>query len=155
LVQKEVTLKKDFETKVQEAANLKAYETQMVEMKEMFSGLLKQLPGDTEVPGLLDDISNKGLESGLVFNSIDLQSEKTQAYYIELPIKINVTGDYHDFGSFVSGVAALPRIVTLHDFKIEKVSESKQQKDPDEIIPRGRLTMEIIAKTYRYRDQES
>src|SRR5690606_34479888 len=95
-----------------------AYRIQMTEMEASFEALLKQLPQDTEVPGLLDDISNKGEDSGLIFDVVDLQAEKREEFYIELPIEIVVRGGYHDFGSFVSGIASLPRIVTLGDFLI-------------------------------------
>jgi len=148
---REVDLRKDFEVKVNEAANLEAYRIQMVEMRESFDALLKQLPQDTEVPGLLDDISNKGLDSGLTFDTIDLQSEKTEEFYIELPIEINVKGGYHDFGAFVSGVAGLPRIVTLHDFSVRAAGSSKDENGSS---GRNQLAMVITAKTYRYRPQE-
>jgi type IV pilus assembly protein PilO len=92
------------------------------------------------VPGLLEDITNKGVESGLEIKKIELQAEQAKEFYIELPISIEVTGTYHDFGTFVSGIAALPRIVTLHDFKM-----STDPKAP------GVLTMSIAAKTYRYK----
>ena len=141
----ELTLKEEFEKKVNEAANLEAYRAQIVEMDESFEALLKQLPQDTEVPGLLEDISTKGLDSGLTFNTIDLKPENPQEFYIELPISINVTGGYHDFGSFVSGIAGLPRIVTLHDFEIDPMKNEGGQ---------GMLEMTIIAKTYRYKATE-
>ncbi|MEE8056526.1 MAG: type 4a pilus biogenesis protein PilO [Pseudomonadales bacterium] len=139
--QKEQTLKTEFERKAFQAANLKAYRKQMEEMEESFGALVSQLPSDTEVPGLLEDMTNKGLESGLEISSIELGSERSEEYYIELPIEIEVEGNYHDFGSFVSGIAGLPRIVTLHNFKIE------QQKS-------SALKMQITAKTYRYKDLE-
>ena len=137
----EGTLKKSFETKAFQAANLVAYREQMAEMEKSFGALIRQLPGDTEVPGLLEDIDEKGITSGLQITSIDLQPEKTAEFYIELPISINVTGTYHDMGSFVSGVAAMPRIVTLHEYQIKK------SKGGD------LLDMTILAKTYRYKDQ--
>ncbi len=137
---KELDLKKEFEDKAFKAANLEALRNQMKEMEESFGALVSQLPTDTEVPGLLEDITNKGLESGLEITSIKLQAEQAKEFYIELPISIEVTGTYHDFGTFVSGIAALPRIVTLHDFKM-----SADSKTP------GVLTMSISAKTYRYK----
>lgn len=142
---REKDLRTEFEQKVNEAANLEAYRIQMEEMEESFEALLKQLPQDTEVPGLLDDISNKGLDSGLTFDTIDLKPEKTEEFYIELPIEIHVKGGYHDFGSFVSGVAGLPRIVTLHDFRVKKNTKK------DSSGGRNELGMVITAKTYRYR----
>lgn len=164
---KEVGLKDEFEKKVNEAANLEAYRAQMVEMEKSFEALLKQLPADTEVPGLLDDISAKGLDSGLTFKTIDLKAEKSSDYYIELPIEITVAGGYHDFGSFVSGIAALPRIVTLDDFAIElntkkpgasggDAASGKGAKAPKDAVPTpaGQLNMKINAKTYRYKPIE-
>lgn len=134
----EVTLKKEFEKKAGEAANLEAYKAQIAEMKKTFGGLLRQLPSDTEVPGLLEDITNTGLGSGLDFKSIKLQKERTREFYVELPIAISANGGYHELASFVSGVASLPRIVTLHDFQIRPMKG-------------GILQMKITAKTYRYK----
>jgi type IV pilus assembly protein PilO len=161
---KEASLRSEFEQKVQDAANLDAYRAQMKEMADSFSALLLQLPKDTEVPGLLDDISNNGQQSGLNFEAIDLQQEKKADFYIELPISIKVKGGYHDFGAFVSGVAGLPRIVTLHDFVIiptsdegkkEKVGgEEKSQKDDSQARNSEELSMVIMAKTYRYKSAE-
>ena len=140
--QQEIELRKEFQDKSFRAANLEAYREQLEEIEERFSGLLKQLPKDSEVPGLLEDITQMGLNSGLEFESITLQPEVAQQFYVELPIQINVRGSYHDLATFVSSVAGLPRIVTLGDFEIAPVSES----NPD------LLGMEIIAKTYRYND---
>ncbi len=140
---KEEQLKKDFEKKAFEAANLDAYRQQLKEMEESFGALVKQLPSDTEVPGLLEDITNKGLLNGMKIASIDLQPEIQREFYVELPISISASGSYHDLGAFVSSMAALPRIVTLHDFTIS--------------APKGdanNLQIYIIAKTYRYRDDE-
>lgn len=140
----EVTLKQQFSTKAFQAANLDAYKVQMKEMEESFGALLRQLPSDTEVPGLLEDITRTGLGSGLEFEEIKLQPEVVQQFYIELPIQISVVGGYHDLATFVSGVASLPRIVTLHDFEIK----------PAEADSVSRLRMSVLAKTYRYNDQE-
>lgn len=142
--QLEITLKRDFEKKAFEAANLQAYERQMVEMEESFGALVSQLPSDTEVPGLLEDITNKGELNGLTINTIDLLEERPQEFYVELPIQINAVGSYHDLGAFVSGMAGLPRIVTLHDFEI--VAEGNAT---------NMLKMNILAKTYRYRDGDN
>ncbi|WP_045857377.1 type IV pilus inner membrane component PilO [Teredinibacter purpureus] len=147
---KEVQLKTSFETKAFEAANLDRYRQQMLEMKESFGTLVSRLPTDTEVPGLLEDIDNKGVESRLSIQSIALQNEVSTEFYIELPIKINVSGGYHEFGAFVSGVAGMPRIVTLHNFRISKPSSSSGAG-----LTNSTLTMEIIAKTYRYKSQGS
>jgi type IV pilus assembly protein PilO len=139
----EVTLKEQFATKAFKAANLDAYKAQMTEMQTSFGALLRQLPSDTEVPGLLEDITRTGLGSGLEFEEIKLLPEAAQQFYIELPIQITVVGAYHDLATFVSGVASLPRIVTLHDFEIKPVEPGSTQK----------LRMSILAKTYRYNDK--
>ena len=137
----EVELRSEFEKKAFQAANLEAYRKQMQEMQESFGALVSQLPSDTEVPGLLEDITNKGMANGLEFDSIQLQAEGTREFYVELPIAISARGSYHDLGAFVSGMAGLPRIVTLHDFVI-------RQLGPDG----GVLSLNITAKTYRYKD---
>ena len=138
----EIKLKKEYEQKAFQAANLDAYRQEMVEMEESFGALVSQLPSDTEVPGLLEDITNKGLLNGLQISSIDLKKEQAEEFYIELPIEIKATGSYHDLGAFVSGMAGLPRIVTLHNFEI--VANKKNTNE---------LDMRILAKTYRYRDE--
>lgn len=140
---KEETLKKEFEKKAFQAANLDAYRQQMVEMEESFGALVSQLPSDTEVPGLLEDITNKGLLNGLEISSIDLQKERAKEFYVELPILITAKGSYHDLGAFISGMAGLPRIVTLHDFELDVKGGNS-----------NRLNMKILAKTYRYKDEE-
>lgn len=141
---KEVELRREFERKSFEAANLDAYRVQMQEMQESFGALVSQLPSDTEVPGLLEDISAKGQQNGMSIENIDLLDEVTEEFYIELPIAITATGSYHNLGAFVSGMAGLPRIVTLHDFDIVMVGDDSAE-----------LVMEITAKTYRYRDGAS
>lgn len=140
----ELELKKDFEKKAFQAANLEAYRQQMVEMEESFGALVSQLPSDTEVPGLLEDITNKGLLNGLEIASIQLQKEAAREFYVELPIAISASGSYHDLGAFISGMAGLPRIVTLHDFTITAKGDDANN-----------LGMSIIAKTYRYKDGEA
>lgn len=139
----ESSLKQQFSSKASLAANLEAYKAQMVEMEESFGMLLRQLPSDTEVPGLLEDITRTGLESGLEFEEIKLQPEVTQQFYIELPIQISVVGTYHDLATFVSAVASLPRIVTLHDFDIKPAGGDSVST----------LSMKVLAKTYRYNDE--
>jgi type IV pilus assembly protein PilO len=136
-------LRADLESKAVLAANLEAYRTQMAEMEATFGDLLRQLPGKTEVPGLIEDITFTGLGSGLNFTTIALANEVVQEFYIELPINVVVTGNYHDFGTFVSGVASLSRIVTLHDFAVAVVGDN-----------RSNLNMTITAKTYRYKTEE-
>ena len=123
LQREEVTLLESFEQKAFRAHNLEQYRQQLVELEASFETLKSQLPKDTEVPGLLEDITHTGLGSGLEFETIALKDEIEKEFYAELPIDIQVSGDYHGFGAFVSGVAALPRIVTLHDFKIVPVKE--------------------------------
>ncbi len=142
VVAEETNLRQTFETKSFQAANLEEYRAQMVEMEKSFGALLSRLPSDTEVPGLLEDIDARGAESGLDINSIRLESEQQSEYYVELPISIDVEGGYHDLGTFVSGVAGMPRIVTLHNFTIARQQDS------------GTLTMQIGAKTYRYKSQD-
>lgn len=139
----EASLKQQFSSKAFQAANLESYKAQMVEMEASFGALLRQLPSDTEVPGLLEDITRTGLGSGLEFEEIKLQPEVTQQFYIELPIQIKVVGAYHDLATFVSGVSSLPRIVTLHDFEIKPQTKDSSSK----------LHMNILAKTYRYNDK--
>lgn len=140
----EENLKADFEKKAFQAANLDAYKRQMAEMEESFGALVSQLPSDTEVPGLLEDITNKGLLNGLEIKSIDLLPEAAKEFYIELPISIVATGTYHDLGAFISGMAGLPRIVTLHDFSISAGAKGS-----------GLLNLSLIAKTYRYKEGEA
>lgn len=139
----EETLKQQFAAKAFQAANLEAYRKQMAEMETSFGALLRQLPSDTEVPGLLEDITRTGLDSGLEFEEIKLKPEIVQQFYIELPIEIRAVGGYHDLATFVSGVASLPRIVTLHDFEIR----------PENARTTSTLRMAILAKTYRYNDK--
>jgi len=141
--QEEVALKEQFTQKVRQAANLEEYKEQMKLMEASFEALLRQLPSDTEVPGLLEDITSAGLNSGLEFEEIKLLPEVTQPFYIELPIQVKVFGGYHDLATFVSAVAGMPRIVTLHDFSIKPVVAGNSSK----------LAMDILVKTYRYNDQ--
>lgn len=148
---KQVALLKEFEDKSFKAMNKDAYKRQLADMEEAFGALLRQLPKETEVPSLLEDITHTGLGSGLVFNQISLGTESRREFYAELPIQIKVTGDYHGFGAFVSGVAALPRIVTLHDFVIIPAkggSGGRKGSSPSAAL----LEMSITAKTYRYSD---
>ena len=138
---KEAELRRDYEAKAFRAANLDAYRKQKDEMEATFGALLKQLPSDTEVPGLLEDITRTAIDNELVIESIDLQPERRTEFYVELPIDIVVEGDYHKIGAFVSGVANLSRIVTLHDFEVRPESSVND------------LKMNILAKTYRYLDE--
>lgn len=139
----EQSLRSDFETKYMQSANLESYRQQAKEMELKFESILRQLPSDTEIPGLIEDISGVGAKNGLTFSKIDLLPERALEYYVEKPIQIEVTGSYHDLGAFVSDIATLSRIVTLHDFDI---SPSGSQRDG-----RGLLKMAVRAKTYRYK----
>ena len=143
--QKEGELKSTFEAKARKAANLEAYEQQLEEMRQSFGAMLRQLPNKTEVADLLVDVSQTGLASGLEFDLFKPQAEMPRDFYAELPISIKVRGTYHEFGAFVSGVAALPRIVTLHDIAI---------LPPAKDATNGDLTMELTAKTYRYLEED-
>jgi len=140
------TLWSEFEEKQAKAANLEAYKQQLAEIERSFGAMLRQLPGRTEVPNLLVDISQTGLGAGLRERLFQPGSESRKDFYAELPIKIRLTGGYHEFGEFVSGIAALPRIVTLHDIQITR--------------PPGRgagaaegLQLDVTAKTYRYLEE--
>jgi len=144
---KEHELKDVFKIKQSKAANLDAYKAQMDEMKLSFGAMLRQLPSKTEVAELLVDVSQTGVKHGLEFDLFRPESEVPAEFYAELPIKLRVSGNYHEFGRFVSDVAELPRIVTLHDFSIKPGSEAKKVGD-------DLLVMEAIAKTYRYIEEE-
>jgi type IV pilus assembly protein PilO len=141
----EADLRSQFENKQQRAANLDAYKAQLAEMERSFGAMLRQLPGKTEVPNLLVDISQTGLAAGLQEKLFQPGTEKSNGFYAELPIKIKLVGSYHQFGAFVSGIAALPRIVTLDDIQISPV-DAKGGYD--------NLTMDVTAKTYRYMEDD-
>jgi type IV pilus assembly protein PilO len=138
----EVALRSEYESKAFQAANLPQYRQQKEEMEASFGAMLRQLPSDTEVPGLIEDITLAALDNGLTIESIDLQQERKAEFYVELPITIVVSGEYHDIGAFVSAVANLSRIVTLHDFEIHPSPSP------------ANLKMSIVAKTYRYLGEE-
>jgi len=137
----ETTLKQQYQAKYHVAANLELFKQQMIEAEVLFAAQLKSLPESHETPGLLDDITFVGTTSGLNFVKINWQPEITQEIYIELPIDMEVIGTYHEFGNFVSKIAGLPRIVTLHDFDIDINKTSN-----------GQLNLKLQAKTYRYRE---
>ena len=140
--QKELDLKTKFSEQQTKAANLDAYKQQMKDMEESFGTMLRQLPSKNEVADLLVDVTQAGLASGLTFSLFKPEKETPLEFYAELPITLEVTGSYHDFGSFVSGIAALPRIVTLHNINIS----GKGDRTP--------LVMKATARTYRYLDSE-
>lgn len=143
VIAQEQTLKQEYQSKYHVAANLELFQQQMEEAEELFANQLKSLPESHETPGLLDDITFVGTTSGLNFTELKWQPELTREIYIELPIDIEVVGTYHQFGSFVSKIAGLPRIVTLHDFDITI-----------DIINEADLHLKLQAKTYRYRESE-
>jgi type IV pilus assembly protein PilO len=137
-------LRAEFREKHSKAVNLEVYKQQLKDIERSFGALLRQLPGKTEVPSLLVDISQTGLAAGLQEKLFQPEGEVKKDFYAELPIKIKLTGSYHQFGEFVSGIAALPRIVTLHDIDIK----------PDNKDAYDQLSLELTAKTYRYLDEE-
>lgn len=139
----ELELRKTYEEKAYQVANLEVFKAQMAEMEETFGALVRQLPSETEVPGLLEDITNTALGSGLALQEVALQPEQPKDFYSVLPINIRVSGSYHELASFVSSVASLPRIVTLHDFTIKPTGGEGDQLD-----------MQVVARTYRYRAGE-
>ena len=143
---KELELRKTFETKQRKAANLNAYRQQLEEMKESFGAMLRQLPDKTEVAGLLVDVSQTGLAAGLEFELFQPEGEQSKDFYAELPINIRVTGRYHEFGRFISGLAALPRIVTIHNVKISNLGGDRGNPD-------SKLLLQAQVKTYRYLDE--
>ena len=140
----ETTLKESFKVKYHVAANLELFRAQMLEAEDIFANQLRSLPNSHETPGLLDDITFIGTISGLDFVKLEWQPEISKEIYIELPIDIEVNGSYHSFGNFVSKIAGLPRIVTLHDFKIDIIPTSKDT-----------LNLKLEAKTYRYQEAKT
>jgi len=138
-------LREEFSSKNRQSANLEAYQAQMRQMESAFGQMLRQLPSETEVPGLLEDINRAAFSSDLELEELRLLPESAHQFYIELPIQIAVVGEYHNLAAFISATSSLPRIVTLHDFSIRPVSAETP----------GRLQMDILAKTYRYEDKEA
>ena len=137
--QTEQRLREDFKSKYQLAVNLKLYREQLGAMEGQFAQLLKMLPSKNEMPGLLDDLTFVASDSGLKIDSLDWRDVVQRDFYIEFPISMSVSGEYHELGQLVGGVAKLPRIVSLHDFVIKKTDD-------------GYLGMEILAKTYRFKE---
>lgn len=140
----ESTLRTEFENKQRKAVNLAAYTEQLAEMEQSFGAMLRQLPNRTEVPSLLVDISQTGLAAGLEEELFQPAGEIQQDFYAELPIRIRLRGAFHELAAFVSGVAALPRIVTLHDIEIDR-----SRTDSNDLV------LDLTAKTYRYLDDEA
>ncbi len=141
--QEEVAYRETFENKQRKAANYDAYRAQLAQIEQSFGTMLRQLPGETEIPSLIVDISQTGLGAGLQERLFEPQSEIPKDFYAEKPIKIRLTGGYHEIARFVSGIAALPRIVTLHNIVISR--ENPESFD--------QLSMEVTAQTYRYLEE--
>jgi len=139
---RELGLKKAFERKQAKAVNLSAYKQQLSDMQKQFGAMLQQLPNKTQIADLLVDVSQAGLASGLEFSLFQPSGERRKNFYAEKPIRLTVVGSYHEFGQFVSNLAALPRIVTLHNVSITPAGKG------------GRMTMNATAKTYRYLDED-
>lgn len=150
--QQELALMADFEFKQQKSANLEAYEKQLTDMQELLQTMFRQLPGKTEMDKLLVDVSQTALAAGIDVQLFEPQAEAVQDFYAERPISIRMLGDYHEFGEFVSGVAALPRVVilTMHDISLRRASAGQSRYGDSE----GRLILEGRVKTYRYVDEE-
>src|SRR5207249_75304 len=142
--EEEQQMRTEIHNKHSKAVNLEVYKIQLKDIERSFGALLRQLPGKTEVPNLLVDISQTGLSAGLEEKLFQPQPEQKKDFYAELPIKISLTGSYHEFGEFVSGIAALPRIVTLHDIEIKTANKDAYDQ----------LTLDLTAKTYRYLDED-
>jgi type IV pilus assembly protein PilO len=141
----EQTLRVTFENKQRKAANYDAYKAQLSQIEQSFGTMLRQLPGETEIPSLIVDVSQTGLASGLQEKLFQPQPEIPRDFYAEKPIKIRLSGGYHEIANFVSGVAALPRIVTLHNINITPEGQDNFDK----------LSLEVTAQTYRYLDEEA
>lgn len=146
---KEIEIKSEFKVKAGQAAKLELYKEQLAEMRASFGALLRQLPEKTDVESLLVDVSQTGLASGLEIQKFKPSAEEKKGFYAELPITLEVIGSFHQMASFISGIAALPRIVTISDLKIEplKISGNKE-------VEQGRLQMSATAKTYRYLQED-
>jgi type IV pilus assembly protein PilO len=142
--QQEQTLRNQFREKHSKAVNLALYKQQLADIERSFGTMLRQLPGKTEVPNLLVDISQTGLAAGLQQQLFQPMPQQNKDFYAELPIKIRLTGSFHQFGEFVSGIATLPRIVTLHNVEIKTATKDAYDQ----------LTLDVTAKTYRYLDEE-
>jgi len=141
----EVQLRLTFENKQHKAANYDKYKAQLAQIEQSFGTMLRQLPGKTEIPSLIVDISQTGLAAGLQEKLFVPRAEIPRDFYAEKPISIRLTGGYHEIGNFVSGIAALPRIVTLHNITIT----------PEQTGSFDVLSMEVTAQTYRYLDEEA
>ncbi|MBY6018513.1 type 4a pilus biogenesis protein PilO [Ferrimonas balearica] len=132
----EQKLRGEFEAKYRLAANLPRYREQLTQMTEQFEAMLGMLPTASEMPGLLDDVTFLATDANLQINSLNWQPEQVKEFYVELPIEMKIQGGYHEFGAFSAGVANLPRIVSLHDFTMERAANG--------------VSMTVLAKTYRF-----
>ena len=146
---KEIGLKEEFKVKALRAAKLELYKEQLAEMNATFGALLRQLPEKTDVESLIVDVSQTGLASGLEVNKFKPSVEEKKGFYAELPITLVVIGSFHQMATFISGIAALPRIVTISDMKLEPV-----EKDPKDGAASNRLKMSATARTYRYLQED-
>jgi len=149
----ETTLRKEFEQKQAKAASLDKYKQQLEEMRQSFGAMLRQLPNKTEVAELLVDVSQTGLAAGLEFELFQPAGEAPKEFYAELPIQLKVHGGFHEFGEFISGLAALPRIVTIHDVRIRPASGQAKGKNSRKQAGETKLILEATAKTYRYLEE--
>jgi len=145
LVEKEASLKADFESKALQAANLDVYQKQLDDMQKSFGTMLKQLPGKTELPSILQDVAQAAQVDGLKQDLFRPAPEGVKDFYAETPIDLQLEGGYHEFGKFVSDVATLPRIVTLHNINIRPAGGAGNDN----------LIMTLTAKTYRYLEDDS
>ena len=143
---KELELKGEFKIKADQAAKLELYKEQLAEMEASFGALLRQLPETTEVESLLVDVSQTGLASGLEVKKFKPSAEEKKGFYAELPISLEVSGSYHQLATFISGIAALPRIVTISDMKLEPFDTEETSA--------AKLKMSATAKTYRYLQED-
>ena len=145
LQNQEASLRSELKTKHAKAVNLAVYKTQLADIERSFGAMLRQLPSKTEVPNLLVDISQTALAAALEDKLFTPGEEIKRDFYAETPIKVRLTGSFHQFGAFVSGIAALPRIITLHDVEITPIANSAGY---------DKLQMDLTAKTYRYLDDD-
>jgi len=145
---KEFELKEEFKVKAEQAAKLELYKEQLAEMEASFGALLRQLPETTEVESLLVDVSQTGLAAGLEIKKFKPSAEEKKGFYAELPISLEVSGSYHQLATFISGIAALPRIVTISDMKLEPFDKK------EDVSASGKLNMSATAKTYRYLQED-
>ena len=144
----EFELKEEFKVKADQAAKLELYKEQLAEMEASFGALLRQLPEATEVESLLVDVSQTGLAAGLEVKKFKPSAEEKKGFYAELPIALEVSGSFHQLATFISGIASLPRIVTISDMKLEPFDQK------NDITAKGKLRMSATAKTYRYLQED-